>query len=106
MICSSLIGSIRFIFQSSNLASRHPEVSLLIVGEHFYTTLKGLQNDGLLVDHPPPDDPIRSQIVFIDRYVANEEVSRYFAIADVLVSPYLAITQSGPVQIDYALDNG
>ncbi|MBU1568578.1 MAG: glycosyltransferase [Proteobacteria bacterium] len=87
-----------------DLASRYPDVSLLVVGEHFHTTSAGLHNNGSLLDHLSPNDPVRSQIVFIDRYVANEEVGRYFAIADVLVAPYLSATQSGPIQIAYALD--
>ncbi len=87
-----------------DLASRHPDVSLLIVGEHFYTTSEGLHDNGLLLDYLSSNDPVRSQIVLIDRYVANEEVGRYFAIADVLVAPYLSATQSGPIQIAYAFD--
>ncbi|MFH0780965.1 MAG: glycosyltransferase [Pseudomonadota bacterium] len=87
-----------------NLASRYPDVSLLVVGEHFYPTSEGLHNNGSLLDHLSANDPIRSQIILIDRYVANEEVGRYFAIADVLVAPYLSTTQSGPIQIAYAFD--
>jgi glycosyltransferase involved in cell wall biosynthesis len=37
----------------------------------------------------------------IDRYVANEEVEKYFAACDLVVLPYLSATQSAVVQIAY-----
>lgn len=86
-----------------NLASRNPEVSLLVVGEDFYRKGQTRAKDRLL-SHLSPNDPIRSQIVWIDHYVANEEVASYFAVADALVAPYLSATQSGPLQIAYAFD--
>ena len=85
------------------IASRNPDVSLLVVGEDFYKKGKARAKDRLL-NHLSANDPVRSQIVWIDRYVANEEVGRYFAVADVLVAPYLSATQSGPLQVAYALD--
>ncbi|HJX30746.1 MAG TPA: glycosyltransferase [Thermodesulfobacteriota bacterium] len=87
-----------------NLASRHPDVSLLVVGEHFYQKKGETRGKDRLLSHLPPDDPVRKQIVWIDRYVANEEVGRYFAVADALVAPYLSATQSGPLQVAYACD--
>jgi len=87
-----------------NLAARYPDVSLLVVGEQFHETQgKNPENDPLL-RNLPLDDPIRKQIVRIDRYVANEEVGSYFSVADVLVTPYLSVTQSGPLQVAYAFD--
>jgi len=86
------------------LALRYPDVSLLVVGEQFYTTKGEARGKDWLLSHLSPNDPVRSQIVWIDRYVANEEVGRYFAVADVLVAPYLSVTQSGPLQIAYAFD--
>jgi glycosyltransferase involved in cell wall biosynthesis len=86
------------------LAPRYPDVSLLVVGEQFYTTKGEARGNDLLLSHLSPNDPIRSQIVRIDRYVANEEVGRYFAVADALVAPYLSATQSGPLQVAYAFD--
>jgi glycosyltransferase involved in cell wall biosynthesis len=87
-----------------NLASRHPEVSLLVVGEHFYPKKGEVRAKDRLLSHLSPNDPVRSQIVWIDRYVTNEEVGRYFTVADALVAPYLSATQSGPIQVAYALD--
>ena len=86
------------------LASKDPDVSLLVVGEHFYQKKGETRGSDPLLAHLSPNDPIRSQIVWVDRYVANEEVGRYFAVADALVAPYLSATQSGPIQIAYALD--
>jgi len=87
-----------------NLASRHPEVSLLVVGEHFNPKKGEVRAKDRLLSHLSPNDPVRSQIVWIDRYVTNEEVGRYFTVADALVAPYLSATQSGPLQVAYALD--
>jgi glycosyltransferase involved in cell wall biosynthesis len=86
------------------LASNSPDVSLLIVGEQFLPPHQGSRENHLPLNHLCQNDPLRSQIVRIDRYVANEEVGRYFAVADALVAPYLSATQSGPIQIAYAFD--
>ncbi len=40
----------------------------------------------------------------IDRYVANEEVEKYFAACDLVVLPYLSATQSAVVQVAYGFD--
>ena len=86
------------------IALKHSDVSLLVVGERFYGKENGRnKNDGFPNDWPA-DDPVRSNIVWIDRYVPNEEVGRYFAVADVLIAPYLSVTQSGPLAIAYAFD--
>jgi glycosyltransferase involved in cell wall biosynthesis len=87
-----------------NLASNYPDVSLLVVGENFYTKNGEVRKNDLLLSDMPLNDSVRSQIIWINRYVANEEVGRYFAVADALVAPYLSATQSGPIQVAYALD--
>lgn len=88
----------------SALASRYPDVSLLIVGEHFMREKQEAAAQVKLLSHLSPDDPVRAQIVWIDRYIPNEEVGRYFLAADVLIVPYLSVTQSGPLQVAYAFD--
>lgn len=45
-----------------------------------------------------------SRVHFLDRYVGNEEVPQLFRAADVCVLPYRHATQSGIVQVAYALD--
>jgi len=47
---------------------------------------------------------IAEHVRFVDRYVPDEEVEKYFAAADVVVLPYRSATQSGIVQIAYGLD--
>ncbi len=44
------------------------------------------------------------QLTLVDHYVPNEEVSRYFEAADVVVVPYLTATQSGIIQIAYGFE--
>jgi len=44
---------------------------------------------------------IEQKVRLVDRYVANEEVEKYFAACDLVVLPYLSATQSAVVQIAY-----
>jgi glycosyltransferase involved in cell wall biosynthesis len=85
-------------------AQHHPDTTLLIVGESFYHENGDISSKDRFLANWLPEDSVRSQIVWIDRYVPNEEVSRYFAAADLLVVPYLSVTQSAPLQIAYAFD--
>ena len=43
-------------------------------------------------------------VTFIDEYVPNEEVSKYFSCSDVVVLPYKTASQSGVLQIAYHFD--
>ena len=43
-------------------------------------------------------------ITFIDEYIPNEEVSKYFSCSDVVVLPYKTASQSGVLQIAYHFD--
>jgi glycosyltransferase involved in cell wall biosynthesis len=85
-------------------AQTHANASLLIVGESFYQENKAISAKDRFLANWLPDDPVRSQIVWIDRYVPNEDVCRYFTAADLLIVPYLSVTQSAPLQIAYAFD--
>jgi glycosyltransferase involved in cell wall biosynthesis len=42
---------------------------------------------------------VKQHILLVDRYVANEEVEKYFRAADVGILPYESATQSGIIQI-------
>ena len=42
---------------------------------------------------------LEPQVVFHDRYIANEEVGDFFAAADVLAMPYRSATQSGVITL-------
>jgi len=47
---------------------------------------------------------IDEKVRLVDRYVANEEVEKYFAACDLVVLPYLSATQSAVVQIAYGFE--
>lgn len=72
-------------------------VSLLVVGEFW-------KHDKPSYEALVAKYGLQSDVVFVDRFVANEEVGKYFAVADVLAAPYHSATQSGVVQMSYAFD--
>jgi len=47
---------------------------------------------------------VSDRIVFVDRYVANEEVAAYFNAADLVMLPYISATQSAIAQVAVAFD--
>lgn len=73
------------------------DVTLLIVGE-FWKKNKP-EYDALVAEQGLADS-----VVFVDRFVPNEEIGKYFAVADVLAAPYVSATQSGVVQMSYSFD--
>jgi D-inositol-3-phosphate glycosyltransferase len=44
---------------------------------------------------------LENKIIFTGNFVPREEVAHYFAVADLVVLPYLSATQSGIVQVAY-----
>jgi len=86
------------------LSPKYKDLSLLIVGEQFGSSVDQLSEKEKFLKGCPSNDPVRGRVVWIDHYVANEEVGHYFTVADALVAPYLSVTQSGPIQIAYAFD--
>ena len=108
----------------AKLAKERDDVSLLIVGESFWNTLdtkklstkikKGLfglikklllrKSDDESNYHPLDlidELGIREQVVVVNRYVGNEEVHKYFQVADCNVLFYLVATPSGVESIAY-----
>jgi len=108
----------------AKLAKERDDVSLLIVGESFWNTLdtKKLSTKikkslfGLikkLLIHKSDDESnyrpldlidefgVRDQVVVVNRYVGNEEVHKYFQVADCNVLFYLVATPSGVESIAY-----
>ncbi len=108
----------------AKLAKERDDVSLLIVGESFWNTLDtnklstkikkslfGLIKKLLLrksddeSNYRPLDLinglGIRNQVVVVNRYVGNEEVHKYFQVADCNVLFYLVATPSGVESIAY-----
>lgn len=73
------------------------DVTLLVVGE-FWKKNKP-EYDAMVAELG-----LDESVVFVDRFVANEEIGRFFAVSDVLAAPYLSATQSGVIQMAYSFD--
>jgi len=80
------------------ILEQNPESHLLIVGE-IYGEEKPYHD---LIN----DLRISKNITFINEFVQEGEVEKYFKAADLLVLPYKTATQSGVAQIAYAMDLG
>jgi D-inositol-3-phosphate glycosyltransferase len=72
------------------------DVKLLVVGE-FYDARESY-------DKKIRELGLADCVSIRDDYVPNEEVGIYFAAADCVVLPYRSATQSGIIQVAYALD--
>ena len=78
------------------LKSKFEDFHLLIVGEcyenisKYYSLIKKYQLDEI--------------ITFINEYVPDKEVAKYFSCSDVVVLPYKTASQSGVIQIAYNFD--
>jgi glycosyltransferase involved in cell wall biosynthesis len=66
---------------------------LLVVGE-FWSPLEYYQGFAR-------EFGVDEQVTFVDRYVPNEAIQPYFALADLVVLPYVSATQSGVVQLAF-----
>jgi glycosyltransferase involved in cell wall biosynthesis len=78
------------------IRKNYPDLKLLVVGE-FYQPRSEYDK---LIQELRLDDAV----IIRDDYVPNEEVGIYFAASDCAVLPYRSATQSGIIQIAYALD--
>lgn len=74
-----------------------PDTSLLVVGEFWSKDKKEYLDLVRILG-------IQNQVVFIDKYIPNEEVEKYFKISDVVVLPYISATQSAVIQTAYYFD--
>lgn len=81
------------LLQALRLARADCWDRLLVVGE-FYEPRE--RYEALLAD-----PALRDKVRVTDRYVANEEVARYFAAADAVVLPYRSATGSGIAQVAF-----
>lgn len=70
------------------------DARLLVAGE-FYEPVERFQAMAR-------DLGIADRVTFVNRYIPNEEVGRYFVAADVVVAPYRSASQSGVVRIAQA----
>jgi glycosyltransferase involved in cell wall biosynthesis len=72
---------------------QYPDAHLLVVGEFWGGKNQYLgyaRNAGVL-----------DSMTIVDDYVPNEVVADYFALADVVVLPYVSATQSGVIQVAF-----
>lgn len=74
-----------------------PDVSLLVVGD-FWSEDKQSYFD--LISNLQ----IHEHVIMINDYVPDEEVGKYFTIADTVVLPYISATQSGVSKIAYSFN--
>jgi glycosyltransferase involved in cell wall biosynthesis len=87
---------LEYLLRAMPLVAREVDCLLLVVGE-FYEPKERYTR---LIE----DLHLGERVKLVDRYVKNEEVSLYFRCADVVVLPYVDATQSGVVQIAFALE--
>lgn len=81
------------LFDAFAQVLRRMDAVLFVVGEIYEGRERYLaQLKSLGIEH---------RVRLVDRYVANEEVEKYFAACDLVVLPYLSATQSAVVQIAY-----
>jgi glycosyltransferase involved in cell wall biosynthesis len=84
---------LHYLIEALPLVLAQHDVHLLIAGE-FWDSVAPYQEQIQSLD-------LEGHVTIIDRYIPNEEVSTYFAAADVVALPYLDATQSGIVQIAF-----
>lgn len=65
----------------------NPELQLLIAGEVY--------GDDKVYFKQITDNNLQDHIIFHNRFIKDEDISKYFAVADVVVLPYRSATQSG-----------
>lgn len=71
-----------------------PNAKLLVVGE-FY------DKPELYIDIVHRNGTSKN-VKFVNQFIPNEEVGKYFAVADVMVQPYRSATQSGILNVAYS----
>lgn len=87
---------LRYLIEAMRPVAAKLDCQLLVAGEFYEDKQPYLDLIAAL--------ELKDRIHLIDRYIPNEEVSLYFAAADVVVLPYVSATQSGIVQIAFGLD--
>jgi glycosyltransferase involved in cell wall biosynthesis len=75
------------------IIKKNPKAKLLIVGEFYDSPDKYYEQINNL--------GIKDNVKVVQRFVPNEEVGKYYSIADVVILPYLSATQSGVLNIAY-----
>lgn len=84
---------LEYLIQALPIVLTKMKVQLLVVGE-FWSSPAYYERYARAFG-------VEHAIVFVDRYVPNEELAPYFALADVVVLPYISATGSGVVQLAF-----
>ncbi|MEW6295743.1 MAG: glycosyltransferase family 4 protein [Candidatus Diapherotrites archaeon] len=87
---------LRYLLEAMPLILKKHDVKLMIVGEFWENKneyLKKIEKLG-----------IKEKILIVDKYVSNEEAVLYFTAADAVVIPHTYISESGIIQLAYALN--
>ncbi|HZW39040.1 MAG TPA: glycosyltransferase [Ignavibacteriaceae bacterium] len=75
------------------LLEKYPEMRLLVVGESYDNPV----TYNSIIKELKLDD----KVVFINKFVPNEDVEEYYAVSDLVVLPYRSATQSGILNVAY-----
>lgn len=78
------------------IKSQVPDAKLLIVGEFYDSPDNYLELIRKL--------NIEKDVVVVNKFVANEEVAKYYKICDLVVLPYRSATQSGILNVAYGFN--
>ena len=81
------------LLQAMEKIASHLSVRLLVVGEFW--------GDRKPYDELADSLGISSKVTIVDEYVPNEELSKYFNAADLVVLPYISASGSGVAQLAY-----
>ena len=73
---------------------QYPELKLLVVGE-FYDDVSGYISRVKKLD-------LQEKVIILNKFVANEEVGKYYTASDVTVLPYRSATQSAVLNVSYS----
>ena len=84
---------LRFLLESIPLILKHFPIHLVIAGEAW----GGIERYKKIVQTLN----LKDKVSFHDHYIPNEDVSSYFAAADLVVVPYTSASQSGIIQLAY-----
>lgn len=76
------------------IKQQRKDISLLIVGECY--------GDVKVYENKIKELGIEKDVVFVNKFIANEDIEPYFVASDVVVLPYESATQSGIIMTAYA----
>jgi len=76
------------------ILEKHPSSCLLIAGEFYDNPSRYLK----LIDKLN----VRDRVKVINKFIPNEEISKYYQVSDVVILPYLSATQSAILNVTYS----